>query len=119
VKFLQFYKLFSESPIQEDLDSKGNPIPSKESIKKFHQTKNNYRPDYSKDPLNIATKSLFSISSKISDEKLRNKFAEVIYRNMGNLENLLKNIRKLNQDSINNSEQENIEKMLRRFENDL
>jgi len=119
VKFLQFYKLFSEnieqSKILEDLDSKGNPIPSKNDLRKFHQ----YRPDYSKDTLNKALKAFYTISLKISDEKLRNKFAEVIYRNMGSLENLLKNIRKLNQDSINNSEQENIEKMLRRFENDL
>lgn len=112
MKFLQFYKLFS---LEEDIDSKCNPIPSKNDLRKFHQ----YRPDYSKDSLNKALKALYSTSAKISDEKLRNKFAEVIYRNMGNLENLLKNIRKLNQDSINNSEQENIEKMLRRFENDL
>jgi len=119
MKFLQFYKLFSETPIKEDLDSKGNPIPSKESIKKFHQTKNNCRPDYSKDTLNKALKAFYTISLKISNEKLRTKFAEVIYRNMGSLENLLKNIRKLTQDSLNNSEQENIEKMLRRFENDL
>jgi len=115
MKFLQFYKLFSETPIKEDLDSKGNPIPSKNDLRKFHQ----YRPDYSKDTLNKALKAFYTISLKISDEKLRTKFAEVIYRNMGNLENLLKNIRKLNGTAINNSEQENIEKMLRRFENDL
>ena len=116
MKFLQFYHIFN---INEDLDQKGNPIPTREDIRKFNQTKNGYKKDFSKDPLNKAIKKFYSISSKISDEKLRNKFAEVIFKNMGSLENLLKNIRKVNDNSINNSERETIEKTLKEFENDL
>lgn len=116
MKFLQFYHIFN---INEELDAKGNPIPTRDDIRKFNQKRNKYKTDYSKDDLNVALKALYSASAKISDEKLRNRFAEIIFRNMGSLEDLLKNIRKLNQTSLNNSEKENIEKILRRFENDL
>lgn len=90
--------------------------PTKSDIYKFNLVRQGKRIDYSKDPLNVALKKLYTVSLNISNDKTRKKFSETIYKNMGNLSDLVKNIRKLNNDSIDNNKQKEIEEILNKIE---
>ena len=93
MKFLEFAEIFEK-------DESYNP--SKDEIRHFNQIRSGKKIDYSKDLLNVTLKKLYNISLKISDNKIRDKFSFVIFRNMGNLENLISEIEKLNKNFPNN-----------------
>lgn len=93
--------------------------PTKDEIRHFNQVRSGRKIDFSKDLLNQVFKKLSKITIQISDEKIRNKFAEVMFRNMGSLDNLILAVKKLNSVAINNSKKEEIENYLRSIENDL
>lgn len=98
MRLKQFLETFSEDRY----------IPTKDEIRHFNQVRSGGKIDYSKDLLNIVLKKLYNITLKISDEKIRNKFSETIFRNMGSLKDLINSVKKLNgeyktsiQDDIN------------------
>ena len=86
MRFKNFLETFSEDRY----------IPTKDEIRHFNQVRSGGKIDYSKDLLNVVLKKLYNITLKISNEKIRNKFSETIYRNMGNLNELIEAVKKLN-----------------------
>lgn len=107
MRFRTFINIFLE-------DYKYNP--TKDEIRHFNQVRKGGKVDYSKDVLNQVIKNLSKISIQIRDEKVRNKFAEVIYKNMGSLEQLVKAIKSLNSIALNNSKRDEIETYINKIE---
>lgn len=70
MRFLKFLETFSE-------DFKY--VPTKDEVRHFSRISNGYRPDYSKDILNIVLKTLYNLTLKIHDERIKNKFSEAIF----------------------------------------
>lgn len=93
MKFLEFAEIFEKDE---------SYIPSKDEIRHFNQIRSGKKIDYSKDLLNVTLKKLYNISLKISDNKIRDKFSFVIFRNMGNLDDLISEVEKLNKNFPNN-----------------
>ena len=87
MKFSQIYFL---KTILESEDIKY--IPSKDEIRKFNQVRKGNKIDYSKDFHNRVLHKFYSITIKILDEKLRKSFAEIIFKNMGNLSELISSV---------------------------
>lgn len=92
MKFSQIYFLnvFLES---DDIKY----IPSKDEIRKFNLVRKGSKIDYSKDFHNRVLKKFYSITIKILDEKLRKSFAEIIFKNMGNLSELISSVEHKNE----------------------
>lgn len=87
MKFSQIYFL---KVILESEDIKY--IPSSDEIRRFNQVRKGNKIDYSKDFHNRVLKKFYSITIKILDEKLRKSFAEIIFKNMGNLSELVSSV---------------------------
>lgn len=83
MRLKQFLEIFSEDRY----------IPTKDEIRHFNQVRSGGKIDYSKDVLNVVLKRLYNITLKISDEKIRNKFSHLIYRNMGDLNKLISEVK--------------------------
>lgn len=86
MRFRIFLEVFSEDRY----------IPTKDEIRHFNQVRNGGKLDYSKDLLNVVLKKFYNITLKISNEKIRNKFSETIFKNMGDLKELIKAVKKMN-----------------------
>lgn len=93
MKLLQFLEIFEKDE---------SYAPSKDEIRHFNQIRSGKSIDYSKDLLNVTLKRFYNISLKIRDQKLRDKFSFVIFRNMGNLDSLISEVTKLNKEFPNN-----------------
>lgn len=111
MRFRKFIETFYESDYEY--------IPSKDEIRHFNQVRKGGKIDYSKDLLNQVLKKLYKITIQTKDEKLRDKFAHVIFKNMGDLDSLISSVKRLNDTSINNSKKDEIEKYIGEIENDL
>lgn len=83
MRLKQFLEIFSEDRY----------VPTKDEIRHFNQVRSGGKIDYSKDVLNVVLKRLYNITLKISDEKIRNKFSHLIYRNMGDLNKLISEVK--------------------------
>lgn len=83
MRLKQFLEIFSEDRY----------VPTKDEIRHFNQVRSGGKIDYSKDILNVVLKRLYNITLKISDEKIRNKFSHLIYRNMGDLNKLISEVK--------------------------
>lgn len=92
MRLKQFLETFSEDRY----------IPTKDEIRHFNQVRVGGKVDYSKDLLNVVLKKLYNITLKISEEKIRNKFSQTIFRNMGDLTQLIKAVKKLNSENRTN-----------------
>lgn len=83
MRLKQFLEIFSEDRY----------VPTKDEIRHFNQVRSGGKIDYSKDILNVVLKRLYNITLKISDEKIRNEFSHLIYRNMGDLNKLISEVK--------------------------
>lgn len=83
MRLKQFLEIFSEDRY----------VPTKDEIRHFNQVRSGGKIDYSKDVLNVVLKRLYNITLKISDEKIRDKFSHLIYRNMGDLNKLISEVK--------------------------
>lgn len=108
MRLKQFLETFSEDRY----------IPTKDEIRHFNQVRSGGKIDYSKDLLNIALKKLYNITLKISEEKIRNKFSETIFRNMGELRDLINAVKKLN-DEYKTSVQDDINEYINKIEKEI
>ena len=72
-------------------------IPTQDQIRHFNQFRKYGKIDYSKDFHNLVLKKLYSITSGILNEKLKKQFSELIFLNMGNLENLVFEVNRKNE----------------------
>jgi hypothetical protein len=113
MKFLEFSQIFSQ-PIEESEEDRYTP--TKDEIRHFQKVRRNIPVDHSQDFHNVVLRKLYNITSKINNEKLRKKFSEVIFKNMGNLLELVEAVKKLNEVSEDNSQKKELAKYLEKIE---
>ena len=127
MNFYEFSKIFSEefskifsqdtqNQIQEESDQPYKPTP--EEIRKFISLSKNKKPDYSKDFHNIVLRKFWTITSQISNERLRKEFSEVIYKNMGNLSELVSQVSRKNEMNPRSNKYNELRKYLDSIEGD-
>ena len=78
-------------------------IPTKDELRHFNQVRSGGKIDYSKDFHNKVLKNFYRITIGINDEKLRKSFAEIIFRNMGNLNDLIEQVKRKNELNMKNN----------------
>lgn len=93
MKLLKFLEIFEKDD---------SYVPNKDELRHFNQIRSGNKIDYSKDLLNVTLKRFYNISLKINDQKLRDKFSFVIFRNMGDLGSLVSEVKRLNEEFPNN-----------------
>ena len=93
-------------------------IPTKDELRHFNQVRKGGKIDYSKDFHNKILKNFYRITMRISDEKLRNSFAEIIFRNMGNLNDLIEQVKRKNELNVNSNKYNELVRYIDKIEGD-
>ena len=93
-------------------------IPTKDELRHFNQVRSGGKIDYSKDFHNKILKNFYRITMRISDEKLRNSFAEIIFRNMGNLNDLIEQVKRKNELNVNSNKYNELVRYIDKIEGD-
>lgn len=93
-------------------------IPTKDELRHFHQVRKGNKIDYSKDFHNKVLKNFYVITLGISNEKLRNSFSELIFRNMGNLNDLIEVVKKKNEMNPNSNKYKELSRYISKIEGD-
>lgn len=93
-------------------------IPTKDELRHFHQVRRGNKIDYSKDFHNKVLKQFYVMTLGINDEKLRKSFAEIIFRNMGNLNSLIEVVKKKNEMNPNSNKYKELSCYISKIEGD-
>jgi hypothetical protein len=110
MKFSELYYLIESEAIEH--------VPTKDELRHFHQVRRGNKIDYSKDFHNKVLKNFYSITLGINDEKLRKSFAEIIFRNMGNLDDLIEIVKRKTEMNPNNNKYKELSRYISKIEGD-
>ena len=93
-------------------------IPTKDELRHFNQVRSGGKIDYSKDFHNKVLNNFYRITMRINDEKLRNSFAEIIFRNMGNLNDLIEQVKRKNELNLKSNKYNELMRYIDKIEGD-
>jgi len=110
MKFSEIYYLRESEQIEH--------IPTKDELRHFHQVRKGKSIDYSQDFHNKVLRNFYRITIGIFDEKLRKSFSELIFRNMGDLNDLIEVVKKKNEMNPNNNKYKELSDYISKIEGD-
>lgn len=93
--------------------------PTKDELRHFNQVRRGGKIDYSQDFHNKVLQNFYRITIRINDEKLRKSFAEIIFRNMGNLNDLIEQVKRKNEMNLKSNKYEELRRYIDKIEGEI